>query len=279
MYEKGNQLTILAYALQNITNDLNTTTETTQDYFKAIAEEVETEYTQTQVKVDIETEAFIAKALNNVINIKSLNIEETAKQNTVKALSGVLPIIEVKLSDDLTTSIIRFSVATLQEDIKAIANGTASDEKISSYTTDVIKYIAEDQGINSDEITPDITAIDDSATTEEDTSISINVLANDSFITTSPISIDASNGDNGTVEVAETSPPQITYSPNSNYGNDLFTYTITQGDKVSSANVAVKISPVNDSPSIDIASTILVPENQLTIATVSISDVIKKNLL
>ena len=279
LYEKGNQLTILAYALQNITNDLNTTTETTQDYFRAIAEEVETEYTQTQVKVDIETEAFIAKALNNVINIKSLNIEETAKQNTVKALSGVLPIIEVKSSDDLTTSIIRFSVATLQEDIKTIANGTASDEKISSYTTDVIKYIAEDQGINSDEITPDITAIDDSATTEEDTSISINVLANDSFITTSPISIDASNGDNGTVEVAESSPPKITYSPNSNYfGNDLFTYTITQGDKVSSANVAVEINPVNDSPSIDIASTILVPENQLTIATVSISDADQEEL-
>jgi len=49
LYEKGNQLTVLAYALQNITNDLNTTTETTQDFFKSIAEEVETEYTQTQV--------------------------------------------------------------------------------------------------------------------------------------------------------------------------------------------------------------------------------------
>ena len=279
LYEKGNQLTVLAYAIQNITNDLNTTTETTQDFFKSIAEEVETEYAQTQVKVDIETEAFIAKVLNNVINVKSLNIEETAKQNTVKALSGVLPIIEVKASDDLTTSVIRFGVATLQEDIKAIANGTASDEKIANYTTDVIKYIAEDQGINSDEITPDIIAIDDSATTEEDTPVSINVLANDSFITTSPISIDASNGDNGTVQVAESSPPQITYSPNNNYfGNDLFTYTITQGDKVSSANVAVEINPVNDSPSIDIASTILVPENQLTIATVSISDADQEEL-
>ena len=41
LYEKGNQLTVLAYALQNITNDLNTTTETTQDYFKAITEEIE----------------------------------------------------------------------------------------------------------------------------------------------------------------------------------------------------------------------------------------------
>ena len=48
-------------ALQNITNDLNTTTETTQDYFKAITEEIEKEYTETTTKVDIETEAFITK--------------------------------------------------------------------------------------------------------------------------------------------------------------------------------------------------------------------------
>jgi hypothetical protein len=47
LYEKGNQLTILAFALQNITNNLNTTTETTQDYFRAISEEIEKEYTET----------------------------------------------------------------------------------------------------------------------------------------------------------------------------------------------------------------------------------------
>ena len=44
LYEKGNQLTVLAFALQNITNNLNTTTETTQDYFKAITEEIEKEF-------------------------------------------------------------------------------------------------------------------------------------------------------------------------------------------------------------------------------------------
>jgi len=104
-----------------------------------------------------------------------------------------------------------------RNDIKAIANGTADEDKVESYTTDVIKYIAEDQGISSDEITPDITAIDDNSSIDEDTSIIINVLANDSFITTSPISIDASNGDNGTVGVTKSSPPQITYSPNSDY--------------------------------------------------------------
>ena len=103
LYEKGNQLTVLAFALQNITNNINTTTETTQDYFKAITEEIEKEYTETTTKVDIETEAFVTKVFDNVITAKSVTIDETAKANTSKALASVLPVIEVKSSDNLTT--------------------------------------------------------------------------------------------------------------------------------------------------------------------------------
>jgi hypothetical protein len=74
------------------------------------------------------------KALENVIAAKSVTIDETAKANTTKALSGVMPVIEVKSSDDLTTSVIRFAVSTLQTDIQAIANGTATAETVASYT-------------------------------------------------------------------------------------------------------------------------------------------------
>ena len=271
LYEKGNQLTVLAFALQNITNNLNTTTETTQDYFKAITEEIEKEYTETETKVDIETEVFIAKALDNVIAAKSVTIDETAKANTAKALSGVMPVIEVKSSDDLTTGVIRFAVSTLQTDIQAIANGTATAETVASYTNDVLAYIAEDQNIDADEITPDISAIADSATTSEDTAVEINVLLNDSYLTSSPISITAGNGTNGTTSVASNI---VTYDPDADYnGTDTFSYTITQGDKTSSADVTVTIEAVNDAPSIDIASTIQVQENQTAVTTVSVSDV------
>ena len=51
----------------------------------------------------------------------------------------------------------------------------------------------------------------------------------------------------------------VTYTPDADYnGTDTFTYTITQGDKTSSADVTVTIEAVNDAPSIDIASTIQV---------------------
>ena len=171
LYEKGNQLTVLAYALQNITNDLKTTTDSTQDYFKAISEEIEAEYTETSSKVDIETEAFIIKALDNIIAAKALTISDEAMTNASKALSGVMPVIEVKSRNDLTTSVVRFAISTLQTDIKNIANGSASAETIASYKSDVLNYIAKDQDIDSNEITPDINAIADSVSTNEDTNI------------------------------------------------------------------------------------------------------------
>jgi len=279
LYEKGNQLTVLAYALQNITNDLNVTTDTTQDYFKAITEEIEKEYTETSAKVDIETEAFITKALDNVIAAKTLTITDEAQVNTAKALSGVMPVIEVKSSNDLTTSVIRFAVSTLQTDIKAIANGTASAETIASYTADILTYIAADQNIEADEIAPNITAIADSASTSEDTSVTINVALNDSYLTSAPISVSAGNGANGTTTLAESSSVQVVYSPNADYnGTDTFTYTITQGDKTSSAEVTVTIEAVNDAPSINTASTIQVAENQTAVTTVSVSDVDEDDL-
>ncbi len=271
LYEKGNQLTVLAFAIQNITNNLNTTTETTQDYFKAITEEIEKEYTETESKVDIETEGFVTKAIENVIAAKSLTIAETEKTNTIKALSGMLPIIQVKSSDSLTTSVIRFAVSTLQTDIQAIANGTASAATVTSYTEDLLNYIAEDQSVNSSDIAPDISAITDTVSTSEDTDIVINVLLNDSYVTSSPFSLSATNGSNGTTSVTSNS---ITYSPDADYnGSDTFTYTLTQGDKTASADVNVTIEAVNDAPTINIASTIQVNENQTAVTTVSVSDV------
>ena len=55
-------------------------------------------------------------------------------------------------------------------------------------------------------------------------------------------------------------------------GSDTFGYTITQGDKTSSADVTITIESVNDLPTIDIASTIQVDENQTAVTTVSVSD-------
>ena len=271
LYEKGNQLTVLAYALQNITNDLNTTTETTQDFFKSIAEEVETEYTQTQVKVDIETTDFISKVLTNVETAKTLNLNETDKSNTVTALASVIPIIQVKEDADTTTSLIRFGVSQLQEDIVSLANGSASEELVEDYTQDVINYIATIESISSDNLTPDISSIDDSVVLDEDSVIDIFILNNDSFVAGAPFSISTTLPMNGNVEIINN---YITYTPDTDYfGDDDLSYTLSQGDKTSSADVNITINSINDAPSIDIASTLTASENQTAITTISISDV------
>ena len=276
LYEKGNQLTVLAYALQNITNDLNTTTETTQDFFKSIAEEVETEYTQTQVKVDIETTDFISKVLTNVETAKTLNLNETDKSNTVTALASVIPIIQVKEDADTTTSLIRFGVSQLQEDIVSLANGSASEELVEDYTQDVINYIATIESISSDNLTPDISSIDDSASVDEDAVVDIFILNNDSFVAGAPFNISTTLPMNGDVEIINN---YITYTPDADYfGDDDFSYTLSQGDKTASADVSVEINSINDAPSIDIASTLTVAENQTAITTVSISDVDEDDL-
>ena len=270
LYEKGNQLTILSYALQNISNDLKTSTDKTQDYFKAIAEELEKEYAESSAKVDIEDESFITNVLENLITAKTLTITDEAKANTLSAMSGLLPIIQVKTEDNITTGLIRFGLSTFQTDIKTIANGTASAETINNYTSNILNYIANDQSIDIDEITPNIFAIADTVSTNEDTPVDINVLSNDSYITNAPISLSATDGTNGKTSITNNI---ITYTPNADFdGSDSFTYTINQGNKSSIADVTVTIDSVNDAPVINLASTIQVNENQTAVASDFISD-------
>jgi len=277
LYEKGNQLTVLAYALQNITNNLNTTTETTQDYFRAIAEEVDAEYTSTTIKVDIETEAFITKVIDNIINAKSLTISDDNKANTISALTSTLPILEVKSTNALTTAVFDFATSTLQTDIQAIANGTASADTVTSYQADILNYVATDQNVDADEIAPNISAIGESVTTNEDTDIEIDVLANDSYLTSAPISITAENGLYGTTTISNN---LVTFSPNKDFnGTDSFDYTIVQGDKISSASVTLEITSVNDTPTFNnLLSTYTVDENQNSVTTISATDVEDESL-
>ena len=153
LYEKGNQLTILVYAIQNISNNLKSDSETTQDYFKAIAKTIEEIYLETETLIDIEAKAFVSKVIDSVIASKNLDISNESKLNTIDALSTFLPIIQVRAEDSITTSIIRFGLSTFQNDIQAIANGTASSETIVNCTSNILNYIAEDQSIDLSDIT------------------------------------------------------------------------------------------------------------------------------
>ena len=99
------------------------------------------------------------------------------------------------------------------------------------------------------ELNADPDAVADEATVQEDETIEIDVLDNDTDPNVDDtLSIDSfTNGDNGTV--VETSGV-LTYTPTANFnGTDSFTYTISDGNGGSdTATVNVTVDPVNDDP-------------------------------
>ena len=271
LYEKGNQLTVLAYSLQNMANNLKTTTDSTADYFKAISEEISTEHTATSAAVNIEKKAFIEKVLDNLVAAKSLTISADNKANAVTALSSVLPIIGVKSTDTLTSSVIRFSTNTFQTDFISIANGSAEVTLVNSYSSDVLNYIATDQNINAADIQPTILAFADSISLQEDSTVSFSPLINDSLTTGSAFVITTSSPLNGSVSI---SGETLTYTPSANFnGQDSFNYTVTQGSITASSSVSVTVAAVNDAPTLNIASTISYKENDTVTIDPSALDV------
>ncbi|PYK96119.1 MAG: hypothetical protein DME19_20780 [Verrucomicrobia bacterium] len=106
-------------------------------------------------------------------------------------------------------------------------------------------------------------AVNDTTNTLEDTSVSINVLANDSDPEGSPLTIVAATTTNGTVSIIGTN---LLFSPATNFNGFLYLfYTISDGTNTASANVLVTVTPVNDPPVAANDSYSTAPETLLTV--------------
>ena len=273
LYEKGNQITVLALSLQNIANNLNSTTDSSQDYFKAIAEELDLEFSTSSTKVDIENPTFITSVVENVITAKSLTVSADAKSRTISALTSVLPIIQVKSNAATTTAIIRFATGTLITDIVKLANETQTDEIISSYTSgNIAAYIATKESIDASDLTPSVSSIADVASTLEDTALTIKPLSNDSYQTSLGASIQVSGQTNGSVVVDGTN--SVLYTPTANFnGTETLQYTLTQASLTSSSTIAITVTAVNDDPVISTSSALTVDSGVTSVTTLSATDV------
>jgi CshA-type fibril repeat protein len=91
-------------------------------------------------------------------------------------------------------------------------------------------------------------ANNDAGTTDEDTPITLDVLANDTDIDGDDLTVDSATASNGNVSINPDG--SITYTPNANFnGIDTITYTITDGNGgTSTATVSVTVNAVNDAP-------------------------------
>ena len=99
---------------------------------------------------------------------------------------------------------------------------------------------------------PGPTASNDFGSTNEDTPVTISVLANDSDPDGDPLTVTSATAPNGIVAINPDGT--VTYTPNANFnGTDTITYTISDGQGgTSTATVTITVNPVNDAPVVDI---------------------------
>jgi large repetitive protein len=109
-------------------------------------------------------------------------------------------------------------------------------------------------------------AVNDAATTPEDTPVTVPVLTNDSDVDGNPLTVTAASSPNGTVVINPDGT--ITFTPNPNFnGPATITYTISDGQGgTSTATVAVNVTPVNDTP----VATLIAPQTHVDSATVTL---------
>ena len=94
------------------------------------------------------------------------------------------------------------------------------------------------------------TAVDNTSSTDEDTSIDINVVSNDTDADGDTLSVTAvTMPTNGTAAILAGSTTTVTYTPDANYnGTDSFDYTLSDGTDTDTGTVTITVTAVNDPP-------------------------------
>ena len=270
LYEKGNQLTVLAYALQKAIGEAG---DNSQDAFSSITQVLEDNYELSGAKVDLESNAFIETVVDTIVTASGASVSAESKINITAVLVNILPLIQVRDNNKASQDILNFATDTLLNDIVKIADGSASTATIEQYTIQLTNYIATSQGGSVSDYAVSVTAIEDSISTPEDTSILIKIISNDDYWSGGEvIEIILAYASYGSLSLDEMN--QVTYTPLTDYtGVDSFTYTLKQGDQSATAEVKVTVTPVADAPKFTLSSTSLsVAENTSVVGTFQATD-------
>ena len=184
---------------------------------------------------------------------------ETASVDEDATLSVVAPGVLANDSDVDGDSL----TAVLDSGPTSAASFTLNSDGSFDYTpaanfngSDSFTYHANDGTADSGTVTVSITvnaindapvAVDDPAATNEDTPVTVDVLANDSDVDGDGLSVDSvTQPVNGSVVNNGT---DVTYTPDADFnGTDSFTYTVTDGSLTDTATVTVTVAAVNDAP-------------------------------
>ncbi|EGQ8798139.1 tandem-95 repeat protein [Vibrio parahaemolyticus] len=111
-------------------------------------------------------------------------------------------------------------------------------------------------------------AENDVITTEEDTSVTIDVLVNDSDVEGDALSIQSASvpSEQGSVDIVD---GKLVFTPAENFnGEATITYIVTDGDLTDEAKVTVTVNPVNDAPTIKVDAVESITEDAVSTDTV-----------
>ena len=274
MYEKGNQLTVLSYTLQN-----QAAADSSQLYFQAIADQLEESYAANQTAVDIEDPTFISNVIDKAETASAATLSPDVKANLNTVLATTIPLLKVYADSNTTASVQRFAFSTLQNDVQdSTVIGSSSSATINQYENNIFEYVATDQGIDEAAINPinnNAPTISSSTTfssAENQTSIG-NISASDADGDSLTYSISGSeiNISNSGVLTFATAPD---YETKNSYTAIV---TVSDGTNSVTQSITVTITDVdetdpNESPTISSSTTFSAAENQTSIGSISASD-------
>ncbi|MDF5013692.1 tandem-95 repeat protein [Vibrio parahaemolyticus] len=173
------------------------------------------------------------------------------------------------------------------------ANGTVSVNPDGSVTytpndnyhgTDSFTYIVTSGGVSeSTTVSVDVTPVNDApvakgdtAITDEDTPVTIDVLPNDTDIDGDKLSIQSASVPEaqGKVEIVD---GKLVFTPAENFNGDAeITYTVTDGALTDQAKVTVTVNPVDDAPTIKVDAVESITEDAVStdtvVATLEVAD-------
>ncbi|EKJ2103972.1 tandem-95 repeat protein, partial [Vibrio parahaemolyticus] len=210
----------------------------------------------------------------------------TAKDSSGESISQtvnftVAPVADIvadkaTVVEDTPTIIKVLGNDTFEDDGKVVsldtnngpANGTVSVNPDGSVTytpndnyvgKDTFTYIVTSGGVSeSTTVNVDVTPVndapvakDDTATTQEDTAVTIDVLPNDTDVDGDKLSIQSASvpSDQGTVEIVD---GKLVFTPAKNFHGDAeITYTVSDGALTGQATVKVTVNAVNDTPVVE----------------------------
>ena len=274
MYEKGNQLTVLSYSLQNFFNDENS-----QVYFQAIANELEEQFNSNQVSIDIESSSFINEVIDEAEELKSETIAQETEANLRTVISAVLPTLRVHAESTTTTAVQRFAFNTLQDDLKDSSTLTNSaSTTLQKYQNEIYAYIASVESIEESLINPDFNV---SPVFTSPTSFSVN----ENQLSIGTISATDLDGDSlifsvSGAEISISGSGVMSFVSAPDYETkSSYTVTVTVSDGVASVSQTINItildvdeSAPNQAPTISSSASFSADENQTSIGSVVASD-------